>query len=141
MILADVNVLLHAFRSDSPDHAPCRRWLESVVNGSAAYAMSPQVLSSMVRVATHPRIYARPSRLEDALDFCGVLLDQPHCQVVQPGPRHWEIFSRLCREARTTGSLVQDAWFAAIAIEYGCHWITLDNDFTRFKGLNTHPPG
>jgi len=140
VILADVNVLLHAFRSDSPDHAQCKSWLETVVNGNAAYGVSPQVLSSLVRIATHPRIFERPSRLEDALAFCTVLLNQPHCQMVQPGPRHWEIFNGLCCEARTKGNLVQDAWFAAIAIEHGCDWITLDNDFTRFKGLRTRPP-
>ena len=33
MILPDVNVLLHAFRSDSSDHERCRAWLSGVVNG------------------------------------------------------------------------------------------------------------
>ncbi len=62
MILPDVNVLLYAFRSDSENHAAHRTWLEGVVNGDMAYGMSPQVLASVIRLATHPRIFVRPSR-------------------------------------------------------------------------------
>ena len=139
MILPDVNVLLYAFRSDSPRHAEYRAWLQSVVSGDSAYGVSPQVLGSVIRVATHPRIFARPSRLEDALAFANVLLEQPHCQVVQPGPRHWRIFHDLCRGAQVSGNLVQDAWLAALAIESGCEWITTDRDYTRFEGLRWRP--
>jgi predicted nucleic acid-binding protein len=57
VILPDVNVLLYAFRSDSPDHTRCKAWLEETVSGSGAYGISPQVCSSLVRIATHPRIF------------------------------------------------------------------------------------
>ncbi len=140
MILADVNVLLYAFRSDSRDHARYRRWLQSVVNGEAAYGMSPQVLSSLVRLATHPRVFARPSRIEEALAFAQTLMEQPHCQIIQPGPRHWGVFGGLCHHARVSGNLVQDAWFAALAIESGCEWITTDRDYARFPGLRWRAP-
>jgi len=140
MILPDVNVLLYAFRSDSPHHAQYRDWLGSVVNGEMAYGMSPQVLASLVRVATHPRVFARPSRLEAALAFSAILLEQPHCQIVQPGPRHWRIFCDLCRRAQVSGNLVQGAWFAALAIESGCEWITADRDYARFEGLRWRTP-
>ncbi|MFB3776989.1 MAG: type II toxin-antitoxin system VapC family toxin [Bryobacteraceae bacterium] len=140
MILPDVNVLLYAFRSDTERHAEYRQWLHEVVNGQPAYGISPQVLSAMVRVATHPRIFARPSNLQDALAFCAVLLDQPHCQVIQPGPLHWGIFSELCRRSQATGNLVQDAWLAALAMEAGCEWITTDRDYARFSGLRWRAP-
>lgn len=140
MILPDVNVLLYAFRSDSPDHAKYRTWLHSVVNGEMAYGMSPQVLAALVRIATHPRIFAHPSRLEVALAFSTTLIEQPHCQIVEPGPRHWKIFCDLCRRARTSGNLVQDAWFAALAVESGCEWITANGDYARFAGLRWRTP-
>lgn len=139
MILPDANVLLYAYRSDSPNHRFYADWLSSVVAGHAAYGMSPQVLSSVIRIATHPRIFADPDRVEDAAAFADTLLDQPNCQVVRPGPRHWAIFRDLCRTARVRGNLVQDAWFAALAIEHGCEWITADRDFARFPGLKWRP--
>lgn len=140
MILPDVNVLLYAFRSDSVNHAAYREWLGRVVEGDEAYGMSPQVLSSVVRIATHPRIYAAPSRLEDALSFARVLLEQPTCSVVQPGSRHFSIFEGLCRAAAATGNLVQDAWLAALAIESGSEWVTTDGDYARFPGLRWRRP-
>ena len=140
MILPDVNVLLYAFREDSVDHGRYRDWLDGVVNGDGAYGMSPQVLCSVARIATHPRIYVSPSRLEDALAFARVLLEQPHCTVVHPGTRHFSIFEDLCRKATAGGNLVQDAWFAALAVESGSEWVTTDGDFARFPGLRWRRP-
>ena len=140
MILPDVNVLLYAFRNDAPEHGRYHQWLESVVNGSEAYGISPQVLCSMVRISTHPRIYARPSKLEEALAFARLLQEQPIATVIQPGERHWSIFESLSRQSAVSGNLVQDAWFAALAIESGCEWITLDRDYARFPGLRWRVP-
>lgn len=72
--------------------------------------------------------------------ICNWLLEQPNAIVVEPGRRHWQIFERLCRETDTTGSRVTDAWFAALAIEHGCEWVTLDRDFARFPGLKWSMP-
>lgn len=141
MILPDVNILVHAFRTDTSDHALCRDWLEKVVNGPSLYGMAPQVLSGMIRVATHPKVFVRPSVIEETIEFCNLLLKQPHCTVIQPGEQHWSIFSRLCRESDARGNLVPDAWFAALAIESGCEWITLDRDYARFSGLRWSVPG
>jgi hypothetical protein len=140
LILPDVNVLLYAFRKDSGDHARYREWLDGVVNGNEAYGMSPQVLCSVARIATHPRVYVSPSRLEDAMAFARVLLEQPHCTVVQPGARHFTIFEELCRKASAHGNLVQDAWLAALAVESGCEWVTTEGDFARFPGLRWRRP-
>ena len=140
MILPDVNVLVHAFRADSPGHRKCLLRLESVVRGDMAYGKSPQALGAVVRIVTHPRIFVPPTPLEEALAFANLLVEQPHCQAIQPGPRHWGIFCGLCRRARASGNLVPDAWFAALAIESGCEWITLDRDYARFEGLRWREP-
>ena len=140
MILPDVNVLVHVFRGDSSGHARCRPWLDAVVNGSSRYGMSRLVLSGVIRITTHPRIFAQPSDLVEAIGFCDVLLTQPNCVPIQPGDRHWSIFSRLCTDFDARGNLVPDAWFAALAIESGCQWITLDQDYARFQGLQWSLP-
>jgi hypothetical protein len=140
LILPDVNVLVYAFRSDSADHERHRSWLESVINGPEAYGIAPQVLSAVVRITTHPRIFSRPSRLEDALAFSRVLMEQPNATLIVPGERHWQIFEHLCQGARAAGNLVQDAWFGALAIESGCEWITTDRDYARFEGLRWRAP-
>jgi uncharacterized protein len=140
MILPDVNVLIYAFRQDSPQYAVCRPWLDSVVLGDERFGLSKLTLSAVARVTTNTRSYRSPSSFDNAFGFCQDLLDQPHCHIVEPGERHWDIFTRLCIETNTQGPRVTDAWFAALAIEWGCEWITLDRDYARFPGLKWSAP-
>jgi hypothetical protein len=140
MILPDVNVLIYAFRQDVPQHSLCYAWLKSVVDGEARFGVSPLALSALVRITTNPRSYRTPSTLAEAFRFCEYLRRQPHCQLVEPGERHWSIFERLCIETDTRARRITDAWFAALAIEWGCEWISLDRDFTRFPGLKWQVP-
>ena len=140
-MLPDVNVLVYAHREDAPQHAGYRDWVEKVINGSESYGLSELVLSGFVRVATHPKVFAKPSALLDALAFTEQLRGRPNCVPVAPGLRHWEIFRALCVEAGAKGNLVPDAYLAAMAIESGCEWITLDGDYRQFKGLKWQAPG
>jgi hypothetical protein len=78
--------------------------------------------------------------MSDALAFCKEVRDQPHCVHISPGPRHWEIFTGLCRESGVKGNLVPDAYLAALAIESGSEWITTDRDYSRFPKLRWRLP-
>jgi uncharacterized protein len=140
MVLPDVNVLVYAHREDTPHHTACRDWLERLINGEASYGVSELVLSGFMRVATHPKVFTKPSTLEDAMAFAEQVRERPNCVPVSPGRRHWDIFCSLCTEAGARGNLVPDAYLAAMAIESGCEWITTDRDFSRFKGLRWRHP-
>lgn len=140
MILPDVNVLIYAFREGVPEHSLCRPWLEAVIENDTRFGISPLTLAALVRITTNRRAYPAPTSLESAFAFCDSLLGMPNCQVVEPGERHFSIFKRLCLETGTSGPRVTDAWFAALAIESGCEWITLDRDFARFPGLKWRLP-
>jgi toxin-antitoxin system PIN domain toxin len=140
MILTDVNVLVYAHRSDAPGHAAHRKWLEDVINGDLAYGVSDLVLSGFLRVVTHPRVFAVPSDLASALAFAHEVRDQPNAVPIAPGPRHWDIFQRLCEATGAKGNLVVDAYLAALAIESGSEWITTDRDYSRFPGLKWRHP-
>jgi hypothetical protein len=140
VILADVNVLIYAFRRDTARHAVCKRWLDKLVAADAQFGVSPLVLAGVARITTNPRIFRRPSPIEEVLAFCDSLLNQPHAEVVQPGERHWAIFRRLCLETGLRGGRLTDAWFAALAIEHACTWITCDRDYARFAELDWQEP-
>jgi toxin-antitoxin system PIN domain toxin len=102
--------------------------------------MTRLALSAVVRITTDPRIFKVPSAADEVFRFCDNLLGQPHCDAVEPGERHWDIFRRVCHDTGTTGRRVTDAWFAALAIEWGCEWITMDRDYARFPGLRWAEP-
>ncbi len=140
MILFDVNVLVYAFREDAERHGEYRGWLLDAINGGAAYGVSEEVLAGVVRVTTHPKIFRRPSRIEEALGFAEKLLTHPSCRIVRPSPGHWSLFAALCRRSQAKGNLATDAWFAALAVESGCTWVTTDRDFARFPALRWRHP-
>ena len=140
MILPDVNVLVYAHRRDAANHAGFKAWLEGVLDADEPFGLADTVLSSFLRIVTHPRVFNPPSSMEAALKFVGALRDQPHAVPVREGERHWEIFTALCRAAGVKGNLVPDAYLAALAIESGCEWITTDRDFARFPRLRWRHP-
>lgn len=140
MRIPDVNVLVYAYREDTPRHADYKIWLENLVNAPEAFAMPDLVLSGFLRIVTHSRIFAPPSPFEHALSFAERIRSAPNCVPLQPGLRHWSIFTRLCQEIEARGNLIPDAYFAALAIESGSEWITTDRDFSRFKELRWQHP-
>lgn len=140
MFLPDVNVLIYAFRADSSHHALSRSWLQRILEGDAAFGISPLALSAVVRITSNRGLPGTPSTLEEGFAFCDEILRQPNCRLVEPGPNHWAVFQRLCVETEISGPRVSDAWFAALAIEHGCEWVTLDRDYARFPGLRWRTP-
>ncbi len=131
---------MQAFRADAPEHPLCRTWLESVVDGDARFAIAPAILADVVKTASNPRVFARPNKPARVVEFCNALLEQMHCVPVQPGARHWTLFARLCETTEARGPLASMAWNAALSIEWGCEWITLDHDYARFPGLHWRLP-
>lgn len=140
MILLDVNILVHGMRVDAPRHSEFKSWLDERVGALEPFGIADIVLSGALRVLTHPRVFIPPTPLAPALAFVNALRQAPNCVVVNPGVRHWQIFSDLCRSSSARGNLIPDAYLAALAIESGCEWITTDRDFSRFPGLRWRHP-
>jgi len=136
VILPDVNVLIYAFRNDAKSHHIARAVLDPLFAGDTRFGISPLTLGALVRVTTNARTFVNASSLEEAFGFCDDIYSHGNCQIVAPGDRHWRIFERLCRETNTRGPDVADMWYAALAIEWGCEWITFDRDYARFPDLN-----
>jgi hypothetical protein len=140
VLALDVNVLVDAFREDSPHHGRIARWMQAMLASEEPFVVFDAVASGFVRVVTHPRIFDPPTPIGPALEFVGALHQQPLCVRLAPGARHWAIFDRLCRESGATGNLAADAYLAAMAIEAGCTWVTSDRDYARFAGLRWIEP-
>ena len=141
MILADVNVLVYALRKDSDKHEPSREWLIGALAGPENFGYSEFVLSSVVRIVTHPKIFKSPSGLDEVFEFLDAVREAPASVRVSPGTTHWPLFQQLCREVEARGNMVPDAYLAAMAIEQGARWVSTDRDFARFPGLRWELPG
>jgi toxin-antitoxin system PIN domain toxin len=133
----DVNVLIEAARQDAAHHAICRNWLHESLASGKSLGISELVLSAVVRILTNPRAFRPVMTLEEVLRFTDSLLAQPTVTRLRPGDRHWRIFTGLCENEHITGPKVADAYHAALAIEHGATWITLDRDFAAFRWLRS----
>jgi len=115
--------------------------MEALLGSGEVFGVNDHILSGVMRVVTHPRVFDPPSPMEKAVAFVEEIRGHGSAVPVLPGPRHWEIFLDLCRKAGARGNLVPDAYFAALSIESGCEWVTTDRDYSRFPGLRwSHPP-
>ena len=141
MLMPDVNVLIYAHRRDShAEHPAYAAWLEALATGDEPFALSVLSLVGVVRIVTNQKIFRRPSTLDEVFSFIRELVDRPNARLLAPGPRHLDIWERLCREAGATGKLAADAQHAAMAIEHGCTWVSTDSDFDRFRELRWQHP-
>lgn len=140
MKLIDVNILVAAHREDTDSHSVIRPWLESQLAGATGLAVSDLVFSGFLRIVTHPKIFKIPTPMDQALEFVSDLRSRASVTIVKPGAGHWDIFVGLCTSADARGNLISDAYHAALAIEYGIEWITLDKGFSRYLGLRWSCP-
>lgn len=139
--MPDVNVLVAALRQEHTHHAVARAWLESILASGEPLGLSTSVATGSVRLLTNRGLWPVPDTTESALDQIAAIRRNPSVTDLRPGPRHWEIFSDLCRAADARGNLVADAAHAALAIEHAATWVTFDRDFARFPGLRWEVPG
>ena len=140
MQLIDVNILVQAHRKDADHHAAISKWLVQSLNQPVGVAVSELVLSGTLRIITHPKVFKEPTPLGAAIEFIEDFRSRPNTHILAPGENHWSIFIELCRKAEAKGNFVPDAYHAALALEYGCEWISLDRGFRRYPGLELRHP-
>lgn len=134
MLLPDVNVLLAGFRPDHAHHPIARSFLDGARGGPTPLGLSDVALSGVLRLATNSRIFPRPDTTGSVLDYVEVLLDDP-AVLLTAGPSHWTRFIELCRTLLLRGNLVPDAYLAALALDQGAEFVTLDRGFARYPHL------
>ena len=140
MILVDANLLLYAYDSESPYHAPVRKWFEGVLSSGGAVRFALITLLAFVRIASDRRVYTYPLPPAEACSLIEEWLAMPNVRLLQPGPRSWRLLSSMCEDGQARGAMVMDAHLAALAIEHGASIATTDRDFTRFPDLEVVNP-
>ena len=132
----DVNVLVAAARSDHPRHAVARAWLEDTLAGAESgtvCTLMPMVLASFLRLVTSPKIFKRPTPIDEAIGFIDALLTLPGVQLAELGPE-WKRLRTLCLDKKLSGNDLPDSWLVAAIARHGEHLISFDRDFRRLLG-------
>ncbi len=140
MIVPDINILVHAYNSDSPRHTQARAWWEETLTGPRPVGMAWVTVLGFIRLMTHRGILDNPMTVAAVTRRVRAWLNHPRVQVLTPGEKHAEILFGLLEQLGTAGNLTTDAHLAAIAIEYQAELASTDTDFARFRGLRWFNP-
>ncbi len=140
LLVPDVNVLVSAFRTDSPEHDAYADWLNNALR-TDRIGVADTILSGFVRVVTHPRIYSEPTPPDAALGFVRHLLAAPTSEWLRLGASAWDRFEALAADdPAVRGNLIPDAHVAALCLANGARLATRDRGFARFAGLKWFDP-
>jgi uncharacterized protein len=136
MDLPDNNILINALRSEALHHQAAKTWLEDTLNQGAPLRLFPTVEAGFLRVVTHPKIFANPTPLDEALLFLTTLCSAPGVEIAPWTPAARLRWVNLCTVGHLNGNDCNDAMLAALAIERGLRLVTFDKGFRRFDGLS-----
>lgn len=140
MIVPDVNLLMHAYNSDSRLHQAARAWWEGLLNGTRPVGLSWVTVLGFIRLTTHRQILANPLTVSITCAHVRAWLARPCVAILHPGNRHGDVLFGLLEQLGSAGNLTTDAHLAALCIEHQAELHSTDADFARFPGLRWRNP-
>jgi toxin-antitoxin system PIN domain toxin len=141
VIAVDTNILVYAHREDSPFHKAAATCIADLAEGAATWAIPWPCLHEFLAIVTHPRIYAPPSSLGEAIDQIEAWLASPSIMLLAESAAHWTTLRALLTTGRVVGPRVHDGRVAAICQQHGVRELwSADRDFGRFSGVTVINP-
>jgi len=141
MIAVDTNLLVYAHREDSPWHAAALARITELAENRSPWAIPWPCFHEFLAITTHPRIYAPPTPLADALDQLAAWMEAPNLVLLSEADGYWTVLRDTLLTARATGAHVHDARIAALCRFHGIQELwTADRDFGRFPELTVRNP-
>jgi uncharacterized protein len=139
MLAVDVNILLHATRSELALHGPARERLVGLAEGPIPWGLPAPVLWGFLRLVTQP-VFDPPTPMHQAVATVEALLASPTVRLLTPGPHHWTLLAQTIEGAAVTGRLLTDAALVAICLERGVDTVlSTSRDFARFDQITWEP--
>jgi uncharacterized protein len=141
LIALDTNILVYAKRAELIQHDRAEALLHGLAAGARPWALTWTCIYEFLRVVTHPRIFAPPTSLSEAIDGIENLLESSSLRILGEGPGHFGHMRDTLLNGKAAGNLVHDGHIAALLREHGITEIwTADRDFSRFPGLRVVDP-
>jgi uncharacterized protein len=141
MIAIDTNLLVYAHREDSPWHDAAFARIAELAESRSPWAIPWPCLHEFLAIVTHPRIYAPPTPLADALDQVAAWMEAPSVVLLSEADGYWPMLREVLSTARAVGAQTHDARIAALCRFHGIQELwTADRDFGRFPELVVRNP-
>ena len=141
MIALDTNLLVYAHRRDSEWHDRAAEAVKGLAEARKPWAIPWPCIHEFLAIASHPRIYDPPSRVEAALDQVAAWLESPSLRLLSEGPGYADHLASLLTLSRAAGAKVHDARIATLCAYHGVRELwSADRDFSRFPSLTVRNP-
>lgn len=141
MIALDTNLLVYAFRPDTPRHAAAHDALRGLLEARRPWALPWSVVHEFVAVVTQPRIWREPATTSVALAAVDSWLRAPGARLLSEGPAYREHLEAVLEGDDVRGSRVFDARIAATCLSHGVDELwSADRDLSRFTALPVRNP-
>jgi len=135
MIVLDVNLLLYAYDTKSPEHKKARVWIEQVFSGDEIIGLPWQTITAFIRIMTYPGLVGERFTIKNVLAIVDQWIEMPHLRILAESKEHWAQLRSMLLKGDVRGKLTMDASLAALTIASGGVLYTNDRDFARFPGL------
>jgi uncharacterized protein len=136
VIALDTNILVYAHREDSPFHDIAFRRVAELTEGPAAWAIPWPCLHEFLAIVTHPRIYAPPTPLAQALEQVEAWLESPTVVLLAESTTHWPTLRALLTSGRVAGAQIHDARVGALCRQHSVRELwSADRDFNAALSL------
>ncbi len=141
MIAVDTNILVYAHRNDSAWHDAASRCVASLAEGRSPWCIPWPCIHEFIAVVTHPRIFAPPSKLAEALDQVEAWVESSSLVLLTETSEYWKTLRGCLENSRVAGPQVHDARVAALCRLHGVRELwTADRDFSRFPEIAMRNP-
>ena len=140
--LIDTNLLLYAANADAPEHGKSHNFLMEAGQSAEHWYLTEGIVYEFLRVATHPRVFARPLAKRQALAFLEPFWNAPTFTILTAGDRHWQLLQQEVNSLpHPVGNLYFDIRTLVLMREHGIRTVyTTDTDFLQFKGIEVINP-
>ena len=140
--LIDTNILLHAANAASPSHKTARGFFEDHLRLRTSWCITWPILYEFLRVSTHHRVFPKPLKARQALEFAEALIAREEVAILAATSRHWAVLETVVNEiGHPSGNFFHDIHTAVLMREHGVSEIvTADTDFLQFGFLKVSNP-
>lgn len=141
MIAVDTNLLVYAHRVDSPWHDGAYEQIANLAEGRATWALPWPCIHEFLAIVTHPKIYAPPTPLREAIEQVEAWLESPSLVLLTELEGYWQELRAALEHGKISGPQVHDARVAALCLHHGVSELwTVDRHFGRFPNLTVRNP-
>jgi toxin-antitoxin system PIN domain toxin len=141
LIAVDSNILVYAHRKDSQFHKVASMRVAELAEGTGTWAIPWPCVHEFLAIVTHPRIYAPPTPLIQALEQIEAWVESPTLILLAEPAGHWVTLRTLLTQGHVVGGRIHDARVAALCLTHSVRELwSADRDFSRFAGLKVVNP-